>query len=293
MKWIKKTLKIIGIIFGILVLFIAGFYMKASYAVQQRLDKKYAFKIEKLDIKPDSAMIAEGERLTRIKGCRDCHADDLGGKMFTDDPLMGTLAARNLTTGKGGLPADFNTDDWVRVLKHGVNRDSTSLFVMPSHKYATLTASDMSALIAYCSQLPAIDRTFPEPRVGPLARVLTDLDQIPLLPAEFIDHTKPMVREIKAEVSVTYGKYLSASCTGCHGENLQGGNAMGPGAPVPPNISSTGNPGKWTDEQFMATMRTGKTPEGKLLDARYMPWPMTKSYTDVEMKALKMYLKSL
>ncbi len=130
--------------------------------------------------------------------------------MFTDDPLMGTLAAPILPTRvKGGLPDDFNTNDWVRVLKHGVNRDSTSLFVMPSHKFTKLTASDMSALIAYCSQLSAIDRTFPEPRVGPLARVLTDLDQIPLLPAEFIDHTQPMVREIKAEVSVTYGKYLS------------------------------------------------------------------------------------
>jgi len=293
MKWIKKTLKIIGIIFGILVLFIAGFYMKASFAVQQRINKKYSFNVEKLDIKADSAILAEGARLASTKGCRDCHGVDLGGNTFIDDPLMGTLAAPNLTHGKGGLPADFVTDDWVRVLKHGVNRDSTSLFVMPSHKFTKLTANDMSALIAYCSQLPAIDREFPAPRLGPLARVLTDLGQIPLLPAEYIDHNKTLVREIKAEVSVAYGKYLSTSCTGCHGENLQGGPAIKAGQPDPANISSSGNPGKWTDEQFIATLRTGKTPEGKLLDERYMPWPMTKSYTDVEMKALKIYLNTL
>ena len=73
MKWIKKTFKVIGIIFGILVLFIAGFYMKASFAVQQRLTKKYSFEIEKLEIKTDSSILAEGDRLVSIKGCRDCH----------------------------------------------------------------------------------------------------------------------------------------------------------------------------------------------------------------------------
>lgn len=293
MKLVKKVFKVIAIIFGILVMFIAGFYMKAYFATQDRMEKKYAVDIEEIDVQPDSAMIAEGARLTSIKGCRDCHGTDLGGKMFTDDPLVGRLAAPNLTKGEGGLPPTFGTHDWVRVLKHGLDDDSTSLWIMPSHKFAKLTEHDMKSIVAYCSQLPHVDRRFPEPKLGPLGRILTDLGEIPLLPAEFINHKEPLVREIKPEVSVAYGKYLSGSCTGCHQENLKGGKALAPGQPVPADISSTGNPGKWTEDQFIATLRTGKTPEGKLLDERYMPWPMTKSYTDVELKALKLYLKSL
>ncbi len=293
MKWIKKILKITAIVFGTLIVFITGFYVKAYFATEARIAKKYSVEIETIDIEADSAIIAEGERLTAIKGCRDCHDNDLGGKVFTNDPLMGTLSAPNLTRGEGGLPPTFGASDWVRVLKHGLDADSTSLWVMPSHKFAKLTEKDMNAIIAYCSQLPKIDRVFEEPHLGPLGRVLTDLDQIPLLPAEFIKHDEPLVRELKPEVSIAYGKYLSASCTGCHGENLKGGKALAPGQPAPADISPTGHPGKWSDEQFIATLRTGKTPEGKLLDERYMPWPMTKSYTDVEIKALKMYLQSL
>jgi cytochrome c553 len=293
MKLVKKFFKVIAIIFGILVMFVAGFYMKAYFSTEDRINKKYSVEIEHLDIEADSAMIAEGARLTDIKGCRDCHDKDMGGKIFTDDPLVGKLAAPNLTKGKGGLPADFRVDDWVRVLKHGLDNDSTSLWVMPSHKFSRLTEHDMKSIIAYCSQLPKVNREFEEPRLGPLGRILTDLDQIPLLVAELVNHKEPMVREIKPEVSISYGKYLSASCTGCHQENLKGGKALSPGQPVPADISSTGNPGKWTEEQFIATLRTGKTPEGKSLDERYMPWPMAKSYTDVELKALKMYLKSL
>jgi hypothetical protein len=293
MKWLKKTLKIIAYIFFTLVFFIGGFYAKAYLSVEKRINKKYPVDVEKLDITYDSVILAEGERLTSIKGCRDCHDRDLGGKNFINDPMVGVLDAPNLTKGEGGLPANFDTDDWVRVLKHGVRQDSTAVWVMPSHKFAKLTEGDMSAIIAYCSRLPKIDRSFPTPELGPLGRVLTDLGKINLFPAEHIDHSAPLVREIKPEVSLGYGKYLAQSCNGCHREHLKGGDALAKGSPPVPDISSTGRPGKWSDEQFMATLRTGKTPEGKNLDERYMPWPATKSFTDVELKALHLYLRSM
>jgi hypothetical protein len=40
-------------------------------------------------------------------------------------------------------------------------------------------------------------------------------------------------------------------------------------------------------------LRTGKTPEGKEIDPKNMPWPMTAAYTDTELKALYAYLKSI
>jgi mono/diheme cytochrome c family protein len=108
-----------------------------------------------------------------------------------------------------------------------------------------------------------------------------------------IDHDRVLVKDVKVEVSVEYGKYLSIACQGCHRENMKGGDPVAPGFPLVADISSTGNPGKWTDEQFLNTLRTGTTPEGKVLKPQEMPWTMTQAYTDVELKALHMYLNSL
>ena len=151
----------------------------------------------------------------------------------------------------------------------------------------------MSAIIAYCSSLPNVDRELPHSDLGPLAKVLADLGKLPLFPAEMIDHTRGLVKEVKAEISIAYGEYLSTSCRGCHRETMKGGEPVAPGYPAVADITSTGNPGKWTDAQFIATLRTGVTPEGKVLKPEEMPWPMVKEFTDLELKALHLYLNSL
>ncbi|MEO8470906.1 MAG: hypothetical protein ABI477_01895 [Chryseolinea sp.] len=67
---------------------------------------------------------------------------------------------------------------------------------------------------------------------------------------------------------------------------MKGGNPGAPGFPPVANISSTGHPGKWTAEQFIETLRTGKTREGRVLKPEEMPWPIANQFTDVELKAL-------
>jgi len=290
---LKKTFKIIGIIFGFIILLIAGFYTKVYISTQSRINKTYSVTPEKLVIDNDSATLAYGERLITTKGCNDCHGTDLAGKVFIDDPALGLVVARNLTKGQGGLPADHNADDWVLALKHGLRKDGKPLLIMPAHEYTMLSKGDMKAIIAYCMQVPPIDNTLPESSVGPLARVLTDIGKLPLLPAEMIDHSRTLVSDVKAEVSLEYGKYLSTACQGCHRENMKGGEPIAPGFPFVADISSTGNPAKWTDEQFIETLRTGHTPEGKQLNPSEMPWTMTKAYSDVELKALHLYLRSI
>jgi hypothetical protein len=39
-----------------------------------------------------------------------------------EDDALGRLVSANLTHGKGGLPADYQTADWVMALRHGVGR---------------------------------------------------------------------------------------------------------------------------------------------------------------------------
>ena len=118
-------------------------------------------------------------------------------------------------------------------------------------------------------------------------------DVFPMLSAEKIDHQATSRAEVKAEVSPQYGAYLAVSCSGCHGENFQGGPSPVPGFPPIPNITSAGHPGKWTEEEFIKTLRTGLTPEGKRMKNSDMPWQMTSQYTDMELRALRAYLMTL
>lgn len=290
---LKKILKVIGIIIGVIVVLIAGFYTKAHIAVHNRMDRKFTVTPQSVTISKDSASLALGARLVKAKGCEDCHSADFGGKIFVDDPGLGLVVARNLTKGKGGLPKEHGVEDWVLALKHGIRKDGKPLIIMPSHEFTLLSEQDMAAVIAYCSTLPEVDRELPETSLGPLGIVLTDLGKIELLPAELIDHNRMLIKEVKAEVTIDFGKYISTSCRGCHRDNMKGGEPIAPGFPVVADISSTGNPGKWTDEQFINTLRTGVTPEGKVLDPKDMPWTMAKEFNDVELKALHLYLNSL
>ncbi|MFZ6010144.1 MAG: cytochrome c4 [Bacteroidota bacterium] len=290
---LKKILKIVGIILAVIILLLAGFYAKVYFSTESKMNKKYEVTAQSLDITPDSAMLALGARLVIVKGCVECHGTDLGGKAFIDDAPLGLFIAKNLTKGVGGLPQDYDVNDWVRAIKHGVRRDGTSLLFMPSSEYTFLSEGDMKALIAYCMRLPNVDRELPPTAVGPLGRILADFDQLPLFPAANIDHTRMLQPDVKVEVSVEYGKYLSIACQGCHKPSMKGGEPVAPGYPPVADISSTGNAAKWSNEQFITTLRTGVTPEGKTLLPKNMPWTMTQAYTDVELKALHAYLKSL
>jgi len=49
----------------------------------------------------------------------------------------------------------------------------------------------------------------------------------------------------------------------------------------------------WALEDFMRTMRTGLTPEGKTLDVEAMPWDRFLFMTDEELEAIYQYLRSL
>lgn len=289
----KKILKLAAIALGAALLIVIAFYVKVYVSTENRMHKTYSVEVEPLSIETDSATLLYGERLITTKGCNDCHGQDLGGKIFIDDPGLGLLIARNLTTGKGGLPEDFGVEGWTLALKHGLRKDGTPLLFMPAHEYTHLSKEDMVAIISYCSQLAPIDRELPESKVGPVGRVLTDLDKFPLLPAEMIDHSRKLQPSVKPEVSAEYGKYLSIACQGCHRENMKGGGPVAPGFPEVADISSSGNVGAWSTDQFMETLRTGKTPEGKVLNPVEMPWTMTKAYNDVELQALHLYLKSI
>jgi mono/diheme cytochrome c family protein len=290
---LKKIVKGFALAFGALV-FLLFLGLGVIYLrINGRMNKKYDVAAEPITIRYDSASLASGERLVGIRACRECHGSDLGGNVLVDDFPVGTFTVKNLTRGKGGLPEDFDTEDWVLAIKHGLRKDGTPLRLMPSHELCEMSESDVADIIAYCMQVPKVDRELPAFRIGPLAYVLTEFDQIPLLPAENTDHNKPFAGKIKPEITTEYGEYLSIMCINCHGKNYKGGKSPIPGGKDRPDITSGGNPGKWSHEQFMHALQTGETPEGKKMNPGDMPWTITKNYNETELKALHLYLKSL
>lgn len=289
----KKILKWIGIILGSFVLVLVAFYTFIYFRTESRFDKLYQVKAEPVTIPSNQEAIVQGRHIAAIKGCGDCHGQDYGGKIVIDDPGLGRIVAPNITNGQGGLTArhgSYTDQDYIRAIKHGIGKEDKTLKLMPSYEYNPLSKKDLGSLVAYLKTLPPVDREMPDMALKPVAYVLTHLDKLPLTVAEKIDHTAKSPEDVRPEVTAAYGKYVAVSCVGCHKDNFKGGDALIPGSPQVPNITASGSIGKWTEVQFINTLRTGITPEGKKLNPEFMPWPVAKEFTDTEIKSLYLFL---
>jgi len=239
--------------------------------------------------------LAWGEHLAVTRGCVDCHGDDLGGDVFADGMPVFKLSGSNLTP--GGVGPSYSDVDWVRAIRHGVGPDGMPLLFMPSYEYYYMGDQDLAALIEYLKSLPAVSRETEENEVGPLGRVLFFAGQLPLIPAEMIDHEAPRPVAPPRGASVAYGEYLAVGCIGCHGPGFSGGAIPGvpPEWPEASNITpdqETGI-GSWERTDFFRALKEGKRPDGTELRAEYMPWPNFAQFEADEMEALWMYLTTL
>ncbi len=285
---LKKTLKWTGIIVGSLALLLIIFYGIVYVKTEAGIHKTYDVKLQTLTIPNDSASYAAGRHVAEIRGCLGCHGADLAtGEVFADaNSPIGILHASNITSGKGGI--QYTDQDWIRALRHGVGKDGKPLWFMPSHEICGLSNQDMAVLISYLKKQPPVDKTTPQKSLKPLGRVLTFMDEFPLLSAEKIDHNATYVDDVTPTVTADYGKYLAVTCTGCHMPTFKGGPSHSPEQPPIPDISSTGQLGKWSQAGFVSLFHTGKTPEGRVL-SKYMPIKDF-TYSDNELKAIYLYL---
>jgi mono/diheme cytochrome c family protein len=206
---------------------------------------------------------------------------------------MLTIPTPNLTSGAGGVGRFFTDEDWVRAIRHGVGHDGRALFVMPSNTFNYIGNEDLGALIAYLKSLPPVDNEMSERRIDSIGRVMMAAGMMPPLAVDRIDHSKPLPDAPEPGVTVEYGKYLSYTCTECHGANLNGAPFGPPGQEVPsPNLTPGGELASWSEEAFINTLRTGVTPGSYSLNEE-MPWMSYGQMTDDELKALWLHLQSL
>ena len=294
----KKILKwigwIVGAIVGLLVLALLGLYIASSL----RLNKNYHVQPVAVAIPTGETVVTEGKRQYLTHGCLDCHGLDGAGIMVIDDPLVGYATGANLTPGEGGIGQTYSDIDWVRAIRHGIGPDGKPLVIMPSVEYNVMNDEDLGNLIAYLKSLPAVDRTPPPLSLGPLGRALLFGGEIPILPAEHIDHNAPRPTAIAKGPTAEYGHYLAAqTCVGCHGQGLSGGPIPGlpPEPPLPPNLTpdkETGL-GSWSKADFVQAIRTGQRPDGSAINPVKMPWPAFQHLTDEELSALWLYLQTV
>lgn len=287
-----RVLRILGkVLLGLVALLVV--VVGVSYFVSSaKAQKTYDVPPKTVAVPTDSASLARGAVLATLNGCDGCHAANLGGRVMIDAFPFAKLPAPNLTRGAGGLGATYTDAEWERAIRHGVSRTGTPLFIMPSSQFNPMRDEELGRLIGYLKSVPAVNNdTLPARILYPVARVLLTFGA-PLFEAATIDHTRQVVVGPPPAATEEYGRYIAGSCRFCHGEDLAGQEVGGePGAPPSPPIGPTGNPAKWTEEQFLTTMRTGTTPAGWTLRNQYMPWKAIGQLSDDELRGILMYLK--
>jgi mono/diheme cytochrome c family protein len=270
---------VVRILTGLLVVvcaFVAVVYVGSS----RYINKRYAFREHPVTVPTDSAALARGERLVRMR-CVGCHGDSVHGKVFFDEPMIARLIAPN-------VPAKLKTltdAEFAGFLRNGVRKDGTSPFVMPPPGFYHLSDADLGAIIAYLRSLPVTDHPLPDNSYRLMGRFGILAGQFQTSVASF-DTTMERVGEDPAWATTRNGEYLArVICTECHGTHLTGE------APAPALVGALG----YSHDQFVTLLRTGtpKEPTTKLdLMARTARGSLT-YLTDGEIDAIYEYLKAL
>ena len=269
----KKLIKWTGIVLGgLLVLFALTGLVLYTIGIK-RLNQTYPnLAVETVNVPTDGDAVARGKHIATIWACSRCHGEDLSGRMITNDPLsgllplLGTIPAPNLTSGKGGIATSYTDTDWVRAIRHGVMPEGRGEILM--FDYSTMSDQDLGDLIAYLKQIPPIDTNYPEMRDGPIIPIVDAVGLLPLA-AERIDDSAP--RPVAPPgATVEYGGYLSTICIACHGTSI--GNVVK----------------KWKQEEFIYTFSTGVLSNGKEFGPT-MSSNIFRNMTDTELTALWLY----
>jgi len=291
----RKAFKWIGILLGSLIglLLVAGLVLFTIG--NSRLNKTYDFPPSDIILPTDAASIEYGKHRAETL-CQGCHGADLSGvnDWFAAGPL-GTIDSANLTSGDGGIGGEFTTEDYVRAIRHGIDREGKPIFMTAVLATSHLSDEDLGAIIAYLKTVPPVDHKTNGRRFTPLAKILFAAGVLGNMPVEDVSHDVHVAAPERGATK-EYGEYIVNinDCRVCHGAQLNGGSFPDPTiTKISPNLTPGGELGFWTEEQFINTIQTGKTPGGHELDPEFMPWTDYRKFYDDELKAIWLYLQSL
>src|SRR5262245_51931007 len=248
-----------------------------------KVNRTYANPVANITVAGTPQQRARGEQFAPI--CADCHSSKgqlpLRGQDFgADGPPIGMLWAPNLT------PAHLKTwsdGEIIRAIREGVGKDGRSLVIMPSEVFHNLSDDDVQAMVAYLRSQPSVEPDTPAKQFNVLGAIMAAA----LLPDEAFTHQAPVSAPVSAPPagpSAEYGRYLSTvvGCTSCHGAQFEGGKPDQDGPPPGPSLVAFVK--QHTEADFIKTIRTGVTPEGRTLSDD-MPWRIYQKFSDDDLWA--------
>ncbi|UZK66163.1 c-type cytochrome [Sphingomonas sp. M1-B02] len=271
MRWIIRGLLVVV---GIVAVAIVVLYGASEYVIR----KGHAVPLTQIAVPADAASIAEGARLARITGCSDCHGDRGQGRVFVDDPMFGRVAPPALTR----VATNYTNPELVRAIRHGVRKDGSSLFVMPTGALGHLSDDDVGKVIAWVRSLKLQpgDSTLGT-SFGPIARAMLLAGKVPksATPQTVSTATRP----------TAIGRYfVEVSCNGCHA--LHSERLSDDGRQTVPPLAMVS--GSYDLVKFKHLLKTGegmsKRDLGLMSEAARGG---LNSLTDAEVEAIHAYLK--
>jgi cytochrome c553 len=258
-----------------------------------------------------NATAARGESIVRNAAvCGQCHAADpqrdvdgsLSGGTEFHDWRIGTARASNLTSdSETGLGA-WSEAEIVRALRNGERRDGRLLApVMPYEWFHDMADDDALAVARYLKSLPPVRH-----EVSQSPNFVFKLGKLLFLgPKPAASVTAP-----PRGVTAQYGGYLAQHvglCADCHTQRtgmrsepdrsrLFAGMAHPPKEfpAKPTNLTPDAETGigRWSEADFLETIRTGKRLSGASLNP-FMPWRQIRRMSDDDLRAIYLYLKTL
>lgn len=254
-------------------------------------------------------LVARGEYIVRnVAACGGCHSatndpdGPLSGGTEFKDWRLGTVRASNLTPDTATGLGAWSDAEVVRAIRNGVSRDGRLLApVMPYSWLHDMSDEDALAVARYLRTLPPAHH-----EVKQSTNFMFTLGKLFVIgPAKGGAPMPP-----PPGLSAAYGGYLAQHvglCADCHTprtgltekpriDHLFAGDAHPSGAfPAnPANLtpdSATGI-GRWSEEDFVRTIRTGVDPHGDTL-ASFMPWHQNRRMADTDLRAIYQYLRTI
>jgi len=281
---VKRIFKWLGVGVGSLVALVVVTAVTVFLLSEHEIKRLYMeVQLRDIVVPADADSILKGKRLATIYGCfNSCHGDHMQGAKLFDEPGIARINAPNLTR----VVREYSNAELERLIRHGVKRDGTSTWIMPSQMFQRLTDEDLGNVIAFVRSAPEVEGVGREVTLGPLGRIgivtgkfkpLASTIQPSQVHASLTDRSDPMA----------FGEYMvMTTCTECHGQKLQGDDFL----KSPPLTVLAG----YSDDSFRRLMKTGIAIGGRRLglmtEVGETRFP---SLTEQELEAMRVYLRSL
>ena len=306
----KRFLKILGILLGIIILILI---VLACY-IQFSSLPTYEVNAKTLNITPDSIKLAEGEKIVKTL-CSQCHMSEdgkLGGREMGDASAFGKIYTTNITYHpEHGALSKYSDGELDYLIRTGIKRDGS--YAPPwMVKLPKLSDYDMEAIITYlrsdAEELQASDKPNIKTELNFLSKMLLKMGAFKPLP-----YPDGPIAQTDQNDKEAYGKYLTLfkyDCYACHsasfatcdyGDPEKSKGFLGGGNPIPDldgvkilsanlTMDKETGIGKWTEEQFIKAVKYGLRPDK--ISNRYPMLPYTR-LTDEEVSAIWAYLQTV